>query len=138
MHKLNVNLASTVHYISESLFFIFVVVIPYLIIRFAAIHYFLHGQRSLCFLCLIVEIPGEGNGKPLQYFLENPTVRVAWQATVHRVTESDTNEVTYHIRMHTEIPCCPTNYLFLFFQSKFVAGQVSAQLETIFLRLLYS
>ena len=82
------------HYISEILFFIFIVVVPYLIIPFAAIHYFLHGQRSLCSLCLIVEIPGEGNGNPLQYYLENPTVRGAWQATVHRVTESDTTEVT--------------------------------------------
>ena len=30
--------------------------------------------------------PGEGNGKPLQYFcLENPMDRAAWQATVHGV-----------------------------------------------------
>ena len=40
-------------------------------------------------------IPGpgrsrEGNGNPLQYsFLENPMDRGAWQATVHRVAESD-------------------------------------------------
>ena len=27
--------------------------------------------------------PGEGNGNPLQYCLENPTDRGAWQATVH-------------------------------------------------------
>ena len=32
---------------------------------------------------------GEGNGNPLQYsFLENPTDRGAWQATVHEVTKS--------------------------------------------------
>ena len=32
--------------------------------------------------------PGEGNGNPLQYsYLENPTDRGAWWATVHRVTE---------------------------------------------------
>ena len=35
--------------------------------------------------------PGEGNGKPLQYScLENPTNRVAWQATIHRVAKSQT------------------------------------------------
>ena len=33
--------------------------------------------------------PGVGNGNPLQYScLENPMDRGAWQATVHRVTES--------------------------------------------------
>ena len=35
--------------------------------------------------------PGEGNGNPLQYScLENPMDRGAWQATVHRVTKSQT------------------------------------------------
>ena len=35
--------------------------------------------------------PGGGNGNPLQYScLENPMDRVAWQVTIHRVTESDT------------------------------------------------
>ena len=35
--------------------------------------------------------PGEGNGNPLQYHcLENPMDRGAWQATVHRVTKSQT------------------------------------------------
>ena len=29
--------------------------------------------------------PGEGNGSPLQYCLENPMDRRAWQATVHGV-----------------------------------------------------
>ena len=38
---------------------------------------------------------GEGIGNPFQYsFLENPMDRGAWQATVHRVTESDMTEVT--------------------------------------------
>ena len=33
--------------------------------------------------------PGGGNGNPLQYpYLENPTDRGAWQATVHGVTKS--------------------------------------------------
>ena len=35
--------------------------------------------------------PGEGNGNPLQYFcLGNPMDTGAWQATVHRVTKSQT------------------------------------------------
>ena len=39
--------------------------------------------------------PGEGNGNPLWYSCpENP--RGAWWATVHRVTKSDTTEVTLH------------------------------------------
>ena len=39
--------------------------------------------------------PGVGNGNLLQYScLENPMDRAAWQATVHRVTESDMTEVT--------------------------------------------
>ena len=37
--------------------------------------------------------PGEGNGNSLQHScLENPMDRGAWQATVHRVTESDMTE----------------------------------------------
>ena len=39
--------------------------------------------------------PGGGHGKPLQYsYLENLRNRGARQATVHRVAESDTTEVT--------------------------------------------
>ena len=39
--------------------------------------------------------PGEGHGNPLQYScLENPMDRGAWQATVHRVAESDTTRAT--------------------------------------------
>ena len=35
--------------------------------------------------------PGEGNGNPLQYsYLENPTDRRAWWATVHGVAKSQT------------------------------------------------
>ena len=45
---------------------------------------------------------GEGNGNPLQYScLENPVDRGAWQATVHRVTKSQTRlsdfTVTFHL-----------------------------------------
>ena len=37
--------------------------------------------------------PREGNGHPLQCScLENPMVRGAWQAIVHRVAELDTTE----------------------------------------------
>ena len=33
--------------------------------------------------------PGGGHGYPLQYsYLENPMDQGAWQATVHRITES--------------------------------------------------
>ena len=36
--------------------------------------------------------PGEGNGNPLQYScLENPMDGGAWQATVQRVSKSQTN-----------------------------------------------
>ena len=39
--------------------------------------------------------PGGGNGHPLLYScLENPMDRRVWWATVHRITESDTTEVT--------------------------------------------
>ena len=42
--------------------------------------------------------PGDGNGNPLQdYCLENPMDRGAWQATVHRITKSQTrlNDFTF-------------------------------------------
>ena len=42
--------------------------------------------------------PGEANGNPLQYScLEDRMDRGAWRATVHAVTESDTNE---HAHVH--------------------------------------
>ena len=42
--------------------------------------------------------PGEGNGNPLQSScLENSVDSGAWQATVHRVTESD---MTEHLHIH--------------------------------------
>ena len=45
-----------------------------------------------------------GHGNPLQYScLENPTDREAWQATVHRVTDSDMTEVDLAC-MHAHTP----------------------------------
>ena len=42
----------------------------------------------------------EENGNPLQYsFLNNPTYRGAWWATVHGVAESDTMEATECARL---------------------------------------
>ena len=39
--------------------------------------------------------PGGGNGNPLQYsYLKNLMDRGAWEATVRRVTKSDTTEAT--------------------------------------------
>ena len=48
--------------------------------------------------------PGGGHGNPLQYSsLENPMDREVWLATNHRVTESDTAEVTEHAGMHANL-----------------------------------
>ena len=45
---------------------------------------------------------GEGNGNPLQYSCpENLMDRGAWWAIVHRVAESDTAEVIYHVHTCT-------------------------------------
>ena len=41
--------------------------------------------------------PAGGHGNPFQYpRLENPMDRGAWWATVHRIVQSDTTEVTRH------------------------------------------
>ena len=60
----------------------------------------LSGKESTCqykrsrrcgFDPWIRKIPGERNGNPIQYsWLENPTERGAWQATVHGVAKSPT------------------------------------------------
>ena len=55
----------------------------------------LSGKESICNARDIGSIPGSGSclggeqGNPVRNsFLENPTVRGAWQATVHRITKS--------------------------------------------------
>ena len=46
--------------------------------------------------------PGRGHGNLLQYScLENPMNRGVWWATVQRVAELDTTEVTEHAHTHT-------------------------------------
>ena len=50
--------------------------------------------------------PGGGHGIPLQYSCpENSKDRGAWWATVHRVTELDTTEATWHA--HYTCQCRP-------------------------------
>ena len=45
----------------------------------------------------LVRSPGEGSGNPLQDpFLGNSIDRGAWQATVHRVTKSQTQLSAFH------------------------------------------
>ena len=45
---------------------------------------------------------GGGYGNPLQdSCLKNPMDREVWHPTVHGVMESDTTEVTKHVRSHT-------------------------------------
>ena len=49
-----------------------------------------------CFLICCLGLFGEGNGNPLQYScLENSMDRGAWQATIHRVTKSQTRLSEY-------------------------------------------
>ena len=49
--------------------------------------------------------PGEGNGNPLQWSRpENSTDRGAWQATVHRMAESDTTEQLTHTHLSSHSP----------------------------------
>ena len=61
------------------------------------------GKESACNVGDLGSIPelgrssGEGNNYPLQYScLENSTERVAWQATVHGVTKSQTRLSNFH------------------------------------------
>ena len=47
--------------------------------------------RGACSIPGLGRSPGEGHGNPLQFAcLDNPMDRGAWQATAHRVTQSQT------------------------------------------------
>ena len=50
--------------------------------------------------------PGGGDGKPLQYCLEDPLVRGPWWVTVQRVTKSQTQLSTHarHLPHQTSFP----------------------------------
>ena len=49
--------------------------------------------------------PGEGNGNPLQYScLGNPLDRAAWQATVHRVANSQPCAMTVQLNNSAKFP----------------------------------
>ena len=51
--------------------------------------------------------PGGGHGNPLQYScLEDPMDRGAWWATVHGVTESQTQLKRLSIHTQTQTPEC--------------------------------
>ena len=56
--------------------------------------------------------PGEGNDNPLQFScLENLMDSGVWQATVHRVTESDVSEATKRTYTHTNIYNTQRNWI---------------------------
>ena len=58
------------------------------------------NTRNLSSIPGLGRSPGGGHGNLLHYScLENPTDRGVWQATLHRVAESDMTEVTYHEHM---------------------------------------
>ena len=48
------------------------------------------GARDMGLILGSGRYSGEGNGSPLQHFLENSTNRGAWWATVHGVAKSQT------------------------------------------------
>ena len=55
--------------------------------------------------------PGEGRGYPLQYScLQNLMDRAAWQATLHRVAESDRTERTWHACKQTHRQIVPHRF----------------------------
>ena len=60
------------------------------------------ASRDMGLIPGLGRFPGGGNGKLIQHScLVNPMDRVAWQATVHGVTESDRTEVTERTHMQT-------------------------------------
>ena len=55
--------------------------------------------------------PGGGQGNPLQYpCLENPMDREAWQATVHRMAQSQTKSLSTHAQQTQLINTSVLNY----------------------------
>ena len=57
--------------------------------------------RDMGLILGLGRLPGGGHDNLLQYScLKNPMDRGAWRAMIHRVTESDTTEVTLHAHMH--------------------------------------
>ena len=74
--------------------------------------------------------PGEGNGKPLQYFsLENPMDRGAWWATVRRIAKSQTQlkrlstqhiaDLQYHVSLRCTAQWFSYMCVFISFQILF-------------------
>ena len=63
-----------------------------------------HNSKASILQCsafFMIQFPGEGNGKPLQYScLGNPMNRWAWQATVHGVARVGHNVVTIPLTPH--------------------------------------
>ena len=57
--------------------------------------------KEKCSISGLGRSPGGGHGNPLQYScLENPMNKGAWQATVHKIAESDRTEGTWRACMH--------------------------------------
>jgi len=79
--------------------------------------------------------PGEGNGNPLQYsYLKNPMYRGAWQATVHRVTKSQTwlKRLSKHAyTMHSDILCFIYSILLYSFLLKYSWFTISCSCRCI-------
>ena len=73
--------------------------------------------RDVCLIPGLGGAPGGGHGNPLQYScLENPMDKGSWQATVHRVAESDMTEARQALillRLVSIELVMPSNHLIL-------------------------
>ena len=69
------------------------------------------GIRDACSIPGLGRSPGEGHGNPLQLAcLDNPMDRGAWQATAHRVAQSQTRLKwfsTQHMCLSVQTASCP-------------------------------
>ena len=85
---------------------------------------FLHSSRSdgcetashCGLICIPGRSPGEGNGNPLQYCLQNPMDRGAWWATVHGIARLGHDWVTkpppvIRNAAHVSLSLCPFAHL---------------------------